>query len=355
MSHAKYIAVGAAVEKSIRSGIYTSRLPSVQALALQHDVALQTMHNALKPLIARGLIRATRHGSFVNPGVAALSHRIGVFGDINFADPYCDPQINHLRQLAAADGDELVYLGPLRDTMVRDPLFYLKQDVDGYIFLYSNFDLELSKQLRKRRIPALICNYLPEELGLDSLDYDHRQWLDDAVGALVASGCRRIGTLFSRSLDNMISWEEEMSTAVDLKRDYQLKPYRLIDNLPAAHDEQLEKLFNLLISEPVFPDALIMTGYIMSELVQQLITAGKYPGRDYLLVVTEYLLSRLPPGSVFGYVKYDYEKISRDIWQRFRDLRNDPKLPPHTVLSGTSTNFIKIKTVYSKKNKRKNL
>ena len=54
-------------------------------------------------------------------------------------------------------------------------------------------------------------------------------------------------------------------------------------------------------------------------------------------------------------LKYDYEKISRDIWQRFRDLRNDPKLPPHTVLSGTSTNFIKIKTVYSKKNKRKNL
>ena len=81
MSHAKYIAVSSAIEKDIREGVYMSRIPSVQALAQKYNVAIQTMHNALKPLVAKGLIKATRHGSFVNLNVKPFTHQIGVFAE----------------------------------------------------------------------------------------------------------------------------------------------------------------------------------------------------------------------------------------------------------------------------------
>ena len=343
MSHAKYIAVSSAIEKDIRAGVYMSRIPSVQALAQKYNVAIQTMHNALKPLVAKGLIKATRHGSFVNSKVKPFSHRVGVFAESNYPEPFQDPQLKNLRKFAEADGDELVYLGPLRDMLAKNPDFYLHENLDGYIFLYSNFNLELSAKLREHKIPALICNNLPEELGFDSLDFNHKQWLDDAVGALVAQGCRRIGTLFSRSLDNLLSWENEVSTAETLKREYQLKPYNLVDQLPDSSDEQIEKLFDLLMAEPVFSDALILTGPIMPKLINKLIKAGKSPGRDYLLVVTLDHPQYLPDSSVFAYIQYNYEKNALAIWKRFRELRNDPEQPPRSILTDTSKCFVKMK------------
>ena len=348
MSHAKFTAVGAAVEKDIINGIYTDRLPTVKTLAEKYGVAIQTMHNALKPLVARGVIRATRHGSFVNRSVKPFRHKVGVFGDFTQLVPTQEPRMKFLSLAAAADGDELVFLGPLRETLAQNPEFYKKPELDGYIFLYSDFDLALSAELRRRKIPALICNHLPESLGLDSIDYNHQQWLDEAVGALVACGCRRIGTLFSRSLNNLISWEAEMSTAAELKREYQLKPYRLIDSLPAKNDEQLKKIFDLLISETVFPDALIMAGHIMHKLVLKLIDAGKVPGRDYLLVIRDDQSTLLPEGNIFACVKYDEEKNARAIWNRFRELRNDPVQPPKALLSDMSKSFIKLKKTCSK-------
>ncbi len=349
MSHAKFTAAGAAVEKDIINGIYTDRLPTVKNLAEKYGVAIQTMHNALKPLVARKVIKPTRHGSFVNRSAKIFRHKVGVFGDFTQNIPTLEPRIKFLSLAAAADGDELFFLGTLKDTLAENPEFYLNSDFDGYIFLYSDFDLELSAELKRRKIPALICNHLPESLGLDSIDYNHQQWLDEAVGALVACGCRRIGTLFSRSLDNQISWEAEMSTAAELKREYQLKPYRLIDSLPANNDDQLKKIFDLLISETPFPDALIMAGHIMHRLVLKLIDAGKVPGRDYLLVIKDDPSAQLPEGTVFAHVKYDDKKNAHAIWHRFSQLRNDPEQPPRALLSDMSKSFIRLKHPYCKK------
>ena len=343
MSHAKYIAVSAAVEKAVRNQLYTTRLPSVQTLARQHNVAIQTMHNALKPLIARGVIRATNHGSFVHLRSAAFSHRVGIFGE---SDPR-DMQMKKLCELALNDGDEPIKLGSLANMLKEDPEFYLHNDLDGYIFLYSNFDLELSKKLSAHNIPALIANDLPEKLGFNSLDYNHRQWLDDAIGTLVAEGCRRIGTIFQRSLNNVISWEEEMATAGNLKREYQLKPYRLIDQLPRSAGEQVNKIFELLMSEGSFPDALIISGTFTTELVRKLRDAGKEPGRDYLLVVNEYQLGNLHGVNIFGKVKHNYEKFAAHIWRRFQELRNDPGQTPQSLFCDKSIDF--IKEVISKK------
>ncbi len=333
MSQAKYIAVSAQLEKSIVRGQYHDRLPSVPELARQYRVAVQTMSNALKPLVRRGLIVTNNQGSWVNrrPPRRPRTHVVGVFGTTCFETPELDPLFHELSEVIAADGDDAVFMHTVRENLMSNADFWRGNYVDGYIFLYSSFSREFARMLQNNGLPFVAANRLPESFRADSVDWNHRQWFDDAIGALVAEGCRRIGVFLSRSFNEADNWPLEMSDVAAIKRDYQLPVTTLDDYRPERPETQLECAFELLMKQPVFPDALIMAGNTMHLLVERLRSAGWIPGRDYLLVAAPYEYFPTVVTGLFGTVRYDYCRFARAIWERFQQLREDPGQEPREI------------------------
>ncbi len=339
MNRPKYIAAAAQIEKSLKHGFYRDRLPTVHELAAATGVSLQTMTRALALLKERCLIRTSARGTFKVPGCERrlYNHVVGICCGNLLPLMGGDPLIRELTERIRRDGDEPLLLGVSAE-LRKNIGFWHSGYVDGYIFVYSSFDSDFAAVLRNGLIPCVVANRVAGE-AVNWIDWNQREIFDAAIGALVAAGYRSIAVFSQRSARNPANHAELYRDIRAVKRDYQLPllatDHQVVHNLR----NQLGEALKMLLSLPVFPEALIVNGAYALRLVEALRLHHREAGRDYQLVLP---LNQDCPYPVFGRIAaLDYAQLAKTVWTRFQQVRANPSQVPEGRFINVRKSFIR--------------
>ena len=209
----KHEEISRILTEEITGKLYPDRFPPVRDLSARYHVSTRTMTKALKPLIKQGLIipdgpRGCR--------VAPAEHQrirtgfVGIFAGIGKIVPMQDPLLAPLLELVKRDNYTPLLTDVPKTEIIRDPDFWRSSYLDGYIFVYSSFNLQLANLLKSEGIAFVAANRLPEDYGSHWADFDHYPAICELFGQLRSDGSRKIALLDKPSFSNSIAY----STAI---------------------------------------------------------------------------------------------------------------------------------------------
>ena len=209
----KHEEISRILAEEIAGKIYPDRFPPVRELALRFQVSTRTMTKALKPLIKQGLIIPDGpRGCRVAPVKQQRIRTgiVGIFAGIGKIVPMEDPLIGPLLELVKRDNCTPLLTDVPQTEVIRDPDFWRSGYLDGYIFVYSSFNLQLANLLKSEGIAFVAANRLPENYGAHWADFDHYPALRDLFGELRKNGSRKIALLDKPSFSNSIAYSTEI-------------------------------------------------------------------------------------------------------------------------------------------------
>lgn len=319
MPEKKHSNISYELEKAIRSGQYTDRIPPVRILAQTYGVSLQTMSKALKTLQNSGLIVSTPGGTRIQPNhICRKNTGVVTLFMLNDTDPLLsindDPLLVTLREEAAKDGVTLAFMFFASNDIFKKTAFWENSQSDGYIFLYSSFYPVLSRHLSISGTPYVVGNWLPDDFNAHWVDFDWKKRIFDLVRLLLEEGCRKIAYVpriyydFGRNF-HFDLWQDICSS-------YELENYAADPGYFAlSPDEQLHSIAQSPIGAP---DIVIPTNPNTAQLLQ-LMDKLQMPGR---LLVPRNQDEEFPirHERLRFYNHWDYRMLARKIWSVYRQI-----------------------------------
>ena len=204
MSTARYPAITAEILRRIRSGVYVDRIPPTRALAKEFKVAKQTITNALRPLLASGVIQAKVPEGLV-PGVpvkAAGRPRIGVVCHAREENMIRSMLLKEIRRLFDEAGYELVLMCFPDGLPALNPEREFKSEFAGMIFRDSLMSLELSEYFARRNVPVVSCNLIPMIPALNYVEIDVFAVFRELADYLIKCNYRKVSWFFASQLES---------------------------------------------------------------------------------------------------------------------------------------------------------
>lgn len=284
MSSVKYSAITADLELKIRQGAYRGKLPTTREMAVQFGVSRQTVTNALRPLIEKGLLIADRRNG-VKVNIKHLDRDHGMIGitaraDIDILNT--SPTFKPLRKRINTDGFESSMLD------VSDGITHLDSNslekFAGLIFTNSSLTLELANYLEQKHIPFVSCNFLPVYSRLNYVEYDWVGAVRKIASLFARKGYRKQGLFFPgqlRGYNKSVKkqWKSvKLELGLPLLEADEFEASRLAGNL-ASLEEYLKKLY----ATKQYPQLLILWMGVDKDCVD-LLRGGKYKLPDSCLI-----------------------------------------------------------------------
>lgn len=294
---------------------YADRFPTVRELAARFQVSTRTMTKALKPLIRQGLIVPDGpRGCRVSRRSASRQRTgiVGIFAGIGKIVPSEDPLLAPLLECIRKDNCTPLLTDVPRTDMIRDPEFWRSSYLDGYIFVYSSFHLQLANLLKSEAIPFVAANRLPEHYGAHWADFDHYPVLCELVLRLRGAGARHIALLDKPSFSDSIAYSMEVWARI--QRDLMIPPEERLGVFGAPEPNEgyaftLHRQFEALCAAHGVPDAVIARNPRAAELLQGILTARRSATR--VVPVAE----EFPAGP-------PYDMLARAVWELFKRVRD---------------------------------
>ena len=195
MNSNKHKLISDELEQDIKNDIFKDKLPSVRELSKRFNVSTRTITKAIKTLTGKGLtIPSGSNGILINQKkhIRPKTGNVVVFCNRNSSDLKHDVLLEELRKVIKSDSLCPLFLNTPHNEIFQDEKFWKSGWVDGYIFIYSSFDRQFAQQLKRNHIPFVVANNVPEEYGVNSIDFDidgsHRRLIDE----LGSQGFKRI-------------------------------------------------------------------------------------------------------------------------------------------------------------------
>ena len=288
MYPSKVPGVTAQIERQIRRGIYSDKLPPVTALQTQFSVAKQTITESVKLLSERKIVKsnAKRCGVQIcrenlQPGKIMIIHR------------------GESRALLTKLANEIILDGltPYIVTFNKIPPAsqFRQLDIHGVIFTHSTLTVEWAETLMKAKIPFVSCNQLFSSPKVDTIDFDLEHDLNWMVQSLVSKGYRRIGLFYSGSLEgfNDFFWKRFRQ----IKRRYNL-PCESYDDISVkwndSHYKRLKHTFSEIQKKKCYPEVMI-SFFDLRSIVSDAIVESKIqlPEKFIFLVLRAFSIPNL--------------------------------------------------------------
>lgn len=204
MSASRFPAIAAELARRLRRGAYADRFPSTRALAEEFGTARQTVTNALRPLLAGGLLKARPPLGFF-PGPAATADRhclIGLVCRIENTDINSSPVFMAAEKFLAEQGCRLEVRGFPHGLPALHPEREFSKEYAGLIFMHSLLTLELAEYFMERGVPIVSCNKMPLMPHLNFVDVDVFAVWRDCAEYLTERGYRKVSWFFTSQLES---------------------------------------------------------------------------------------------------------------------------------------------------------
>lgn len=325
MSDAKYPSLTVTLETRIMEGFYPDKVPTTRALAAEFGVSRQTVTNALRPLIDKGvLVSDGRRGVIVCRKYQGQG-MIGIVATGDLSRLHADEGLQKLQNRINSDGFESVLISISPWISHRNICNLLGQNFAGLIFTNSSLTLEIAEYLEKRKIPFISCNRLPVYSRLNFVEHDWASAIKDIAADFAAKGYRRQNLFFHGRLegyDRLIRKEWR-----NIKSDLKL-PELSGDNIELdftdSSVESFAKYLKKLNELQDYPELLIMW-HVINEKTIEMVTTGPWRLPETCHVVgVENRNMALPPGFTVFKEGSNYYDLMFAAYEGLRELISAP-------------------------------
>lgn len=281
MSAAKYPELTANLEMKIRQGAYREKLPTTRQMEAEFGISRQTLTNALRPLIEKGLLTAERRNG-IKINVKQLNRGlIGIVARGNLAVINANPTFRPLQERMSADGFESLMMDVSHG--ITSGIRNLLGNFVGFIFTNSSLTLEMAEFLESKHIPFVSCNRLPIYSRLNFVEYDWAGAVKKIASLFALKGYQNQCLFFQGRLegyDKLIrkQWKNikqelglPLLKADEIELDWQIEP-------PVCLENYLKTLYEI----QQYPQLLILWHCIENQC--ELIRHGKYKLPDSCLI-----------------------------------------------------------------------
>ena len=315
MPECKHEEISRLLAGEIEKQLYADRFPPVRELSARFQVSTRTMTKALKPLIKQGLIIPEGpRGCRVVPQNQQRQRTgfVGIFSNIGKIVPMDDPLIGPLLELVRRDNCTPLLTDVARSEMIRDKEFWRSSYLDGYIFVYSSFDLQLANLLKCEGIPFVAANRLPENYGAPWADFDHYPALCELYKQLQQNGSRRIALLDRPSFSNSIAYSSSIWQKI--QDHWQVPPEFRCGTFgnPESNEDYADTLFRQLQNVGAngsMPDTVVVRSNRAGDMLKAIVKEKSLP-------VKVVMLSR-------DYCRPPYGALAEAVWELFKKVRDN--------------------------------
>lgn len=315
MPECKHEEISRLLADEITRKLYTDRFPPVRELAARFEVSTRTMTKALKPLIKQGLIipegpRGCRVAT--HKIKRSKTNLVGIFAGIGKIVPAEDPLLAPLLDLVKSDNCTPLLTDVPQTDMIRDNEFWRSSYLDGYIFVYSSFNLQLANLLKSEGIPFVAANRLPENYEAPWADFDHYPALCELYQNLRNSGSCRIALLDKPSFSNSNTY---ISTVWQRVQEYYQVPHSErcgtfgTPELDKDYQQTLMLQLGNMSMNGMLPDTVVVRNVYAGKQLRELIELKKLPIKLIMAVSANYR----PP----------YGKLAEAVWNLFKQVRDN--------------------------------
>ncbi|MBQ6472077.1 MAG: GntR family transcriptional regulator [Victivallales bacterium] len=271
MYPAKAPGITVEIERRIRRGLYTGRLPDNGSLQNEFKVARQTMTEALRPLVGRGILRCRSLRTGLEIDTSAL-----VTGRVLIVSGVLSADTERLQREIRLDGFTPVYCAGLTFQDFRCALAELQPI--GVLFMNSALTVEMANLLQKKGIPFVSCNQLPIlSPAVNSIDYDLERDMRWLLEPLMKAGYRHITYFFSGRMEGYN--ELALKTFCKVKRSLGL-PVDKCDRVLSAWNrplrENLEGKLSAICRCKPFPEVMLSIADLREEMAR-IREKGRFP------------------------------------------------------------------------------
>jgi len=275
------------------------KLPTMQEMCTQFDVARGTLESALRPLEQRGLLYR-KHGSGIYVTDRVRQKTVGVvFGGDIFSpgfSPFWSLLLQSVREQA---GDR--QLRPQAYLDISDGSGGLgghsqliedleSKRVDGLMLIAPQDEHDEAAELRAYNLPLVVFGGQRDGNWSVSIDWD--PLLRQAGAELASAGCRHVGLLAPPARGAALEEAFRQAGADDARiDDWSYDTW--VNTIPGAGTREncAHRLTEQMIAERAttpLPDALVSLGDTVSRgAITAILQAGLQPGRDIRIVTAE--------------------------------------------------------------------
>ena len=286
MSECKFQNIVDEIKKRISSNVYQRRLPGVRALSAEFQTSTSTIGKALAILKLCGFVTTSPGGVYVARGKKVdFSRNIAVIQK-STAEPQGDDVSKHLKDLIESNGDKFLLLAPPETDSREFRELGMNPPLAGVIFI-GTYDPALARQLRKRHIPMVSANRLPENEGVAWADWNHTAEFTAAVEFLVAEGYRRIA-FFQYLYPNLMEhWLLIQRDFDHVAREFQLRNPDL-EVFVKENGWDCATFADFWQHQPQLPEVVVRIGSEADDLVEELQKRNIVNRRDLKILLVKF-------------------------------------------------------------------
>lgn len=325
MSDAKYPSLTVTLETRIMEGFYPDKVPTTRTLAAEFGVSRQTVTNALRPLIDKGvLVSDGRRGVMVCRKYQGQG-MVGIVATGDLSRLHADEGLQKLQNRINSDGFESVLISISPWISHRNICNLLGQNFAGLIFTNSSLTLEIAEYLEKRKIPFISCNRLPVYSRLNFVEHDWASAIKDVAADFAAKGYRRQNLFFHGRLEgyDRLIRKEWRNIKSDLKLP-ELSGDSIELDFTDTSVESFAKYLKKLNELQDYPELLIMW-HVINEKTIEMVTTGPWRLPETCHVVgVENKGMKLPPGFTVFKEGSNYHDLMLAAYEGLRELISAP-------------------------------
>jgi len=325
MSSAKYPCLTVELEAKIRQGIYRNKIPTTRKLASEFAVSRQTVTNALRPLIDKGmLVAAGRHGvriSYHQP-------EQGMIGIVAVGDSAVLTNtliMSRLQKQINDDGFESVLLSISSLKTYSNICNLLSDSFTGLIFTYSSLNMEIAEYLEKKKIPFISCNRLPVYSRLNFVEHDWVSAIRKISGVFARKGYLKQSLFFPSRLEGYARLIREQWKRI--KAELNL-PHMEIDELELEPDPDYLKnqsdcfirYLKSLHKNGQYPQLIIMWGGGIADEIVEIVCHGQYKLPQSCIFVGAQKTNSPIPEQFLSFPEMDYHNLLSTAYEGLREL-----------------------------------
>jgi DNA-binding LacI/PurR family transcriptional regulator len=315
------------LEADIRNEIFKTKLPSVRQLSAQFDVSTRTINKAIKTLTSMGLVvPAGTRGVFINQQthIRPKTGNVMVFCNRETSELEHDILLDELKRVIQEDGACPLFMNTPQMEIFKDETFWKSGWVDGYIFIYSSFDRQFAHQLKRNHIPFVVANMVPDEFGVNWIDFDNDATHRKIMGSLVEKGFQRIG--YCALMNDPESHQQSIAKLFNpMKRKYSLDlNYFVMHNeanfLTKEDTRKFAREVALEMLKLESPPEALFTLFSPSILKEELDRVGL----DDVYIVAAVTSNEYENEKNFPCAVSSYSRLAQETFKRFKEVCDNP-------------------------------
>lgn len=339
MNVLKYSDIALDLDTRIRQKEFSTRIPSVRTLVKEYGVSRQTIGNAVRPLLRKGILRNGKWNGLVIQPEDQVRGLIGILGDFTPPVHYSigiGAVLPSLFRQIREDGYNYIPMD-LTQNNYSDKHLKLLDHFDGIICYHNLCHYNVAEYLRGKKIPFVLPIRMPSHLPYDYTTWNHEPHEVRLLLKLREAGCCRISKWHPAAWEGHNHYLRRLWKQLKKRLGFPIVPADDIlydwnfpqQNTSDFYPDSLKIYLDFHVKTRKWPDAMIFWHSFSPEMSRLLCGyLPRIPSGTRLLILLDHPQEELEKRCIVMKKNVPWEKQMLTLWRMLRARLLIPELGP---------------------------